>query len=539
MLIANRGEIALRIARACKKLGLEYVQIASEADKDTLFVRSAENVCIVGPAAPQHSYLNAKRIIEAALEHGCDALHPGYGFLSENADFAAAVTENGITFVGPSSESIRALGSKTEARKLVSAFGVPFAPGAAGGLADADLIARAVEIGFPVIIKAVAGGGGRGMRVVNSVDEMKSALPLARGEAKKNFANDDVYLEKYILNPRHVEVQIFGDMHGNVIHLGTRDCSTQRRHQKLIEEAPAPGIPEKIRADIHAAAVKAAKSANYVNAGTVEFLFDGRGFYFLEMNTRIQVEHPVTEQITGIDLVELQFKVAMGEELPAQNSIKFSGHAIEFRVYAEDALKNFAPATGTVTRLSRKLEPYFREELGVEQGDKITPHYDATISKVIVSAADRTQALEYSEEILKNYIVQGLPTTVPFHRWILRHPSFKKGPVDIGFIEREFKPAEKLLKDLAVSDLRDPLFKHGPDNTEVVEYLRYSARNFQTEYTLEVLHRKDGVFVISPIQADNRAAAKFCRASNGLNTALESIITQVLEKVPPADVLYG
>ncbi len=540
VLIANRGEIALRIQRACEKLGLEFVQVASVADKDALFARKAKNLCVIGEAAPQHSYLNIEKIVKCALDQKCDALHPGYGFLSENADFAEAVIKAGINFVGPNPQSIRALGSKTGARKLVAEFGVPFSPGSLGGLTNEELLTKAEEIGFPVIIKAVAGGGGRGMRIVNSPQEMQTALPLARGEAKKNFASDDVYIEKYIVNPRHVEVQVFGDKFGNVIHFGTRDCSTQRRHQKLIEEAPAPGIPDRIRESIHQAAVKAAKSANYINAGTVEFLFDGKGFYFLEMNTRIQVEHPVTEEITGHDLVALQFKIAMGERLPAQSEIKFSGSAIEYRIYAEDPAKNFSPAIGQVTYISKPAKPEFRDEAGLESGDRITPHYDATISKVIVKGDDRDQAIAISEEVLKNYVVKGLPTTIPFHRWMLKNKSFRKGPVDIGFIDREFNSvdggAAKALKELEVASVRDPLFKPGIGDSEVIEYLSYSSRRFEADYTLEVLHRRDGIFVVSPISGSAKAQAIYCRASNGLNTALSTLIDQVLERFSPGEI---
>lgn len=537
VLIANRGEIALRIQRACDKLGLKCVCIASDADQNSMVARNAHELKRISGSAPQDSYLNFDKLIQAAKESGCDAVHPGYGFLSENADFAARVISEGMVFVGPSPEAIKTLGSKTLARQAVTAKGVPTTPGCKGGLSDDEIVAQAEKVGFPVIIKAVAGGGGRGMRIVNSIDEMKQNLPRARAEAKKNFSSDDVYFEKYISQPRHVEVQVFGDKHGTVVHFGTRDCSTQRRHQKLIEEAPAPFLPDVLREKIHQAAVNAAASVGYYNAGTAEFLVSGNDFYFLEMNTRIQVEHPVSEEITNTDLVALQFQVAQGGKVPSQSEIKFSGHAIEFRIYAEDPEKNFAPAIGKVGKIQRFSESFVREDYGVESNDEITPYYDAMLSKLIIKGANRDEAIARSERALKGYKVDGLKTSIPFHRWILKNKVFREKVIDIGFIEREFKEASKLIAEVEAADVLDPLFRAGPEGTEVVDYLKYRSAKHNEEYTLEVLHRRDGIFVVTPKDKDGRRAKnKYCRASNGLKTAVRCVVSDVLEIAAPGEI---
>jgi len=537
VLIANRGEIALRVQRAAKKLGIKSVCIASDADKNSMFARNAEELKLIGGLTPQDSYLNFEKVIQAAKETGCDAVHPGYGFLSENADFAARVVKEGMIFIGPTAEAIRTLGSKTGARAAVTKRNVPTTPGSKGGLADAELIKEAERIQFPVIIKAVAGGGGRGMRVVNSTLEMKEILPRARAEAKKNFSSDDVYIEKYIIQPRHVEVQIFGDSHGNVVHFGTRDCSTQRRHQKLIEEAPAPYLSDKLRSEIHAAAVSAAQSVGYSNAGTAEFLVSGDSFYFLEMNTRIQVEHPVSEEITGTDLVALQFEVAMGGNVPRQEDIRFCGHAIEFRIYAEDPENNFAPSIGKVSTIKRFSESFVREDYGFESGDEVTPYYDAMLSKLIIKGATREEAILNSIRAFKVYKVEGLKTTIPFHKWLLLNKTFQESCIDIGYIEREFKDAKKLLSEVAAREIVDPLFRTGPEGLEILEFYKYRSQKFEAEYVLEVLHRNDGVFVVTPTDGSGkRAKNKNCRASNGLKTALRTVMTDVLENVPPGQV---
>jgi len=455
VLIANRGEISLRIQRACDELGIGYVAVASEVDRGALFARKAKELALIGPAAARESYLNIDRLLAAAKEHDCDSVHPGYGFLSENAEFARRVIEAGLTFVGPEPESIEILGNKTAARQRVSDFGVLCTPGCSAGLSDANLASAAQEIGFPIIIKAVAGGGGRGMRTVYSQQELAQGLSRARGEAAKNFGNDDVYLEKYITEPRHVEVQIFGDHYSNLVHFGTRDCSTQRRHQKLVEEAPAPFLAPRLREKIHHAAIQAASSVNYRNAGTVEFLVKGQEFYFLEMNTRIQVEHPVTELVTGVDLVALQLRVAMGEKLPyAQSDIEFNGHAIEFRVYAEDPEAEFRPCTGTIHTLRRPRASFVREDTAIEKGDTVSPHYDAMLTKIIIRGADRSQAILRSREILKRYEIKGLPTTLVFHRWLLSLSPFRKHCLEIGFVERYFNRAS--VRELRASEVRDP-----------------------------------------------------------------------------------
>jgi acetyl-CoA carboxylase biotin carboxylase subunit len=535
VLIANRAEIALRIQRACSALGIDAVSVCSEADKNSLFARKAQELAIIGPAPASESYLNIERIIEAAQKHGCDAVHPGYGFLSERAEFAAAVEQAGMIFIGPSQKSIEILGSKTAAREAVAAYGVPYLPGAAGGLSDAQLISRAKEVGFPVIIKAVGGGGGRGMRIARNVEQLSELLPRARAESKKNFSNDDVYFEKYLATPRHVEVQIFGDKYGSIVHFGTRGCSTQRRHQKLIEEAPAPDLSDAMREDIHQAAIGAARSVGYCNAGTVEFLVDGGHFYFLEVNTRIQVEHPVTEFVTNTDLVQLQIRIAQGERLPTQDQIRFAGHAMEFRIYAEDPQAEFRPAIGPITKLVRPKADWIREDFAFEQGDEVTPHYDAMLSKLIISGGSRKEVLARSEQALKSYIIKGLPTTIDFHRWALKNNDFKGGPIDIAFVEREF--SAQSIRELKAGDVRDPLWQEPKHGAEVKNVYEYRSKKFATTYTIEVVHQSEGFFVAAPLDSKGQKARNsHCRMSNGLNTALSSLIEDVLEKRPPAEV---
>jgi propionyl-CoA carboxylase alpha chain len=374
------------------------------------------------------------------------------------------------------------------------------------------------------------------MRVVHSAEEMTQVLPRARGEALKNFSNQAVYAEKYIANPRHVEVQVFGDSQGNVVHFGTRDCSAQRRHQKLIEEAPAPSLPPAVRSGVENAAVQAAKSVGYKNAGTAEFLVCGEEFYFLEMNTRIQVEHPVTELVTGVDLVELQLRVAQGEPIPyEQDQIKTTGHAIEFRIYAEDPLKNFAPAIGKIVGLKRPSAPYIREDFGCEAGDEISPHYDAMISKLLVVGDTRREAIERGLAALAGYEVRGLATTLDFHRWLLREPAFRKGGFDIGFVERTF--SSESLRALRASEVKDPLYRAPVEGSEVVEYFRYRSKNFDRLYTIEVTHSAGGTFEARPRgDCGEVAPNKFCRASNGLKAALRAIQTEVLDVIPPGEL---
>lgn len=536
VLIANRGEIAMRIARACEALGIASTLIASEADRNSLAARRAKELVIIGPAAAKDSYLAMDKIIAVAKEKGCDSVHPGYGFLSENAQFAKKVTEAGLIFIGPTAESIEALGSKTEARRRVQERGVPTTKGAPGNLSDQELIAAAIEIGFPVIIKAVAGGGGRGMRIVNSAAEMTENLPRARAEALKNFSNEAVYCEQYISEPRHVEVQIFGDSHGNVVHFGTRDCSTQRRHQKLVEEAPAPFLREDLRRRIESSAVEAAKSVGYQNAGTAEFLVKGDKFYFLEMNTRIQVEHPVTEMVAGVDLVQLQLKVAQGEPIPwEQKDIRFSGHAIEFRIYAEDPENNFSPSKGRITKLRQPQAPYIREDGSIEEGDDIVLFYDAMLSKLIVSGKDRAEAIARAYAALRTYEIEGLATTIPFHRWLLRNSPFRSSPLDIGYIGRQF--SKESLRELEVGEVVDPAHVAPIGGAHKVENFEYHSAQFNADYRVEIVHRPDGLFLFAPISKDGaRPDPRFCRLSNGRSAGIQSLISEVLETVAPSDI---
>ena len=391
-------------------------------------------------------------------------------------------------------------------------------------------------MGFPVIIKAVAGGGGRGMRVAQDEGSLRDLLPRARAEAKKNFSSEDVYIEKYIVNPRHVEVQIFGDGLGKVLHLGTRDCSTQRRHQKLIEEAPAPLLSDALREKIHLAAVNAGKSVNYRSAGTAEFLVSGENFYFLEMNTRIQVEHPVTEVVTGVDLVELQLRLANGEGLKLeQQDISFNGHAIEFRIYAEDPAYNFRPCIGKIAHIRRAKADYIREDYGFEEGDEVTPHYDAMLSKLIVSGADRATAISRSEAALREYEIGGLASTLDFHRWMLANKDFRRGPVDIAFVEREF--SESVLKEFKARQVRDPKHLSPISGAEIKNTFEYRSERYRTVYTIEVVHKKEGYFLATPIDArGRRAAKKDCRMSNGLNTVVQSLIKEVLDEKAPSEL---
>lgn len=437
--IANRGEIALRIGRACKKLGYATFQIYSEADRDTFFVSQADEAQCIGAAPAAESYLHIQNIVQAALQAGCAAVHPGYGFLSENADFAVAVQKAGMIFIGPEPETIRLLGNKTEARNIVLAQGVSVAPGVVAGLSDEELLSEAQKVGFPLILKAVAGGGGRGMRVVYSIDEMQAALPRVRAEAEKFFSNADVYFERYIENPRHVEVQLFGDGTGKVLHFGTRECSLQRRHQKIVEEAPAVFLSEEQRQEIQREAVAAAASVKYRNAGTAEFLVDAHGHYFLEINTRIQVEHPVTEMICGIDLLSLQIETAFGASLDLeQKDIQTTGHAIECRVYAEDVLNGFAPARGSLQKVHSQEFPFFREDRGFFEDDTISFFYDALLTKLIVYGDSRDDAIAKMRQVLAQYQIEGVKNSLPFHRWLFIQSAFVKDQFDIAFLDTIF-----------------------------------------------------------------------------------------------------
>jgi len=440
VLIANRGEIALRVIRACRELGVQTVAVFSEADRESLHVRFADDDVCIGPAPARDSYLRIPRIIAAAEITGADAIHPGYGFLSERAEFAEIVAASNITFIGPTPDQIRSMGDKAQARKLAQEAGLPTVPGTPGPVADAEeALSFAREIGFPVIIKAAAGGGGKGMRVATAEEDFARHFQLARSEALAAFGNDAVYIEKYLARPRHVEIQIMGDQHGRVVHLNERDCSVQRRHQKLIEEAPSPGLSPETRAAMGAAAVNLAERINYVGAGTVEFLLDADGsFYFMEMNTRIQVEHPVTEMTCGWDLVKEQIRVAAGEKLGIPNGgLALRGHAIECRINAEDPYRNFQPHPGKITVFHPPGGPGVRVDTHIYAGYTVPPYYDSLIAKLIVHGHDRAEALAKMHQALDGFIVEGVTTTIPFLGRVLMHPDFQRGEVDTKFLERE------------------------------------------------------------------------------------------------------
>ena len=443
VLVANRGEIALRVIRACRELGVATVAVHSEADALAPHVRAADEAVCIGPPPSAQSYLLGDRIIAAAHERGAEAIHPGYGFLSERAWFARAVREAGLVFVGPPAEAIEAMGSKTAARQLAVAAGVPVVPGTTESVADADeALALAHRYGFPVLLKAAAGGGGKGMRVVRDPAGLASALASARREAQNAFGDDAVYLEKYIEGPRHVEVQVLADRHGNVVHVGERDCSIQRRHQKLLEEAPSVAINADLRRQMGDAAVAAARHIGYEGAGTVEFLVDRSGnFYFMEMNTRIQVEHPVTEMVTGVDLIAEQLRIAGGEPISVrQEEIKLTGHAIEVRINAEDPRQNFRPAPGKITGWLPPGGPGVRFDSHVYTGYEIPPFYDSLIGKLIVWGTDRDHALKRLRRALSECAVTGIPTTIDFHLQLLDRPEFQAGDVHTKFVEQEMLP---------------------------------------------------------------------------------------------------
>ena len=436
ILIANRGEIAMRVARTARRLGIRVVAVYSEADKHAPHVAAADEAVGIGPAAVSDSYLRIDRIVAAAKATGANAVHPGYGFLSENADFCESLEQEGIVFIGPTATTIRAMGSKSAAKDLMEKAGVPTLPGYQGQDQSIDVFSREAErIGYPVLLKATAGGGGKGMRLVEHPDQLEAALESARREAISSFDDDRFLIEKYLVRPRHVEVQVFGDGRGNVIHVFERDCSVQRRHQKVLEEAPAPNLPTAIREDLLQSGVRAAEAVDYRGAGTVEFLYDGAaGVFFMEMNTRLQVEHPVSEEVSGLDFVEWQFRIAAGETLPLkQSEIRESGHAFEARLYAEDADRNFAPSVGHISHLA--LPANARNDCGVEQGQEITPFYDPMISKIITHGSSRAAALTSMQKALENVRVVGPETNARFLHALCMEPDFADGHLSTGFIE--------------------------------------------------------------------------------------------------------
>ena len=439
VLIANRGEIALRVIRACRELGVQTVAVYSEADRESLHVRFADDDVCIGPAAARESYLRIPRLIAAAEITGADAIHPGYGFLAENAEFAETCTASNITFIGPTADQIRVMGDKAAARKAMTAVGVPIIPGTPGPVEDVDeALGFAREIGFPVIIKAAAGGGGKGMRVAREPDDFARSFQLARSEALSAFGNGDVYVEKYLDRPRHIEFQILGDKHGNVIHLGERDCSVQRRHQKLIEEAPSPAMTPELREAMGEAAVRGAKAIDYVGAGTIEMLLnEDRSFYFMEMNTRIQVEHPVTEMLTGVDLVKEQIRVAAGHPLTVRELPTLRGHVIECRVNAEDPARNFQPSPGKIEIFHPPGGPGVRLDTHVYAGYTVPPYYDSLIAKLICQGRDRQEALRRMQMALESFIIEGVTTTIPFLARVMMSKAFQAGDVDTKFLERQ------------------------------------------------------------------------------------------------------
>ena len=438
ILIANRGEIACRIIWACRELGIKTVAVHSEADRDSLHVRFADEAVCIGPASSLQSYLNITQIIAAAEITNVDAIHPGYGFLSENAHFAEVCQECNIAFIGPTPEVIRMMGDKSEARRTMIAAGVPVTPGSEGLIDDEETALReAGRIGYPVMIKATAGGGGRGMRIADNETELLQAYQTARSEAEVAFKNSGVYLERYIANPRHIEIQILGDSHGNVIHMGERECSIQRRHQKLIEESPSPAVSYELRQEMGRVAVEACRRIGYSNAGTIEFLLDESGqFYFMEMNTRIQVEHPVTEQVTVSDLVAAQIRIAAGEEIGyAQDDLIFVGHSIECRINAEDP-ETFRPSPGRITSLNLPTGPGVRVDTAIYNGYFVPPYYDSLVAKVIVHSRTRERAIARMRRALEAMVVEGIKTTIPIHLKILDDPDFIAGRLSTRFMDR-------------------------------------------------------------------------------------------------------
>jgi acetyl-CoA carboxylase biotin carboxylase subunit len=451
VLVANRGEIAVRVIRGCHELGLQVVAVYSEADADAMHVRLADESECIGPAVSAESYLRHERVLQVAKERGCDAIHPGYGFLSENAEFAQEVIDAGLVWIGPPPNAMMKMGSKTGARQAMHAAGVPLVPGTLTALTnDDELIGVATEVGLPVMLKASAGGGGKGMRRVDRLEDLPSALASTKSEARKSFGDDAVYVEKLVENARHVEVQVLADGHGTVVHLFERDCSVQRRHQKVIEEAPCPVLRQEVRDAMTAAAVRAAEAVDYVGAGTCEFLYDPKteAFFFLEMNTRLQVEHPITEFITGVDLVQAQLRVAAGEPLWfAQEDLKINGHAIECRIYAEDARNNFRPSPGPLHVYREPAGPWVRTDSGVTQGMEVPIHYDPMVSKLIVWGPDRKSAMDRARRALEDYRIVGIPTSIPFFLAILDDEAFRSGIYDTGFITPEWLEA-----NLAPSD---------------------------------------------------------------------------------------
>jgi acetyl-CoA carboxylase biotin carboxylase subunit len=452
ILIANRGEIAVRVIRACHEMNITAVAVYSDVDRAALHVRKADEAYLIGAAAAAESYLNIEKILDVAKRSGADAIHPGYGFLSENAKFAQACVDAGVKFIGPTAAAMEAMGSKTRARQAMERAGVPFVPGTSRGVesfAEAEQVAA--RIGYPVMLKAAAGGGGKGMRLVHAAEELKSALEAARSEAERSFGDSEVYIEKAIVNPRHIEMQVLADEHGNTVYLGERECSLQRRHQKVLEEAPSPIVDAEMRRRMGEVAVRVAQAASYTNAGTVEFLVDEKkNFYFLEMNTRLQVEHPVTELVTGLDLVHLQIRIANGEKLPfKQADIRLRGHAMECRIYAEDADNNYFPSPGKISLLQQPSGPGIRLDDGMYEGWTVPIDYDPMLAKLIGYGADRDEAIARLTRALDEYFVGGIKTNISLFRRILRDRDFRAAKLDTGFLDRMLGRTENKSADEA------------------------------------------------------------------------------------------
>ncbi len=463
LLIANRGEIALRIMRTARQMGIATVAVYSEADRDAPHVRYADEAVLIGPPAASKSYLDIERVIAAAKTSGADAIHPGYGFLSERSAFARAVGEAGLTFVGPSPEAMDQMGSKLDAKVAVKAFGVPLVPGLDEPIRDEAEAARvADEIGYPVLVKASAGGGGKGMRVVDAAKDLVESMRMAQSEALNAFGDDRVFIEKYVRGPRHIEIQVLADTHGNTVHLFERECSVQRRHQKVVEEAPSAVITPELRTLMGESAVAVCKACGYVGAGTVEFLLDAdRNYYFLEMNTRLQVEHPVTEWTTGLDLVEWQIRVARGEALGfRQNDLRQKGHSIELRVYAEDPANGFLPDIGTLDVYREPKLPNVRVDSGYEQGMDVPIYYDPMLSKLIVKGDTRAEAMQRMAEAIDDYHIEGVATTLPFGRFVMTHPAFVSGDFDTSFVAQYWTGEEPAaIEDSALGALALHLYR--------------------------------------------------------------------------------
>ncbi|MEP7104460.1 MAG: acetyl-CoA carboxylase biotin carboxylase subunit [Chloroflexota bacterium] len=464
VLVANRGEIAIRIFRACRELGIETVAIYSDADRDAIHARYADEAFHVGPAAPSESYLQLEKIVTLAADHGAQAIHPGYGFLSERPQFPEACEAHGITFIGPPAKAMRVLGSKLEAKALARKHGVPVTPGSDAIDDPRKAAAIAAKIGFPVIVKPSGGGGGIGMKVVEREEDLVAAITTATNAARSAFGDPTVYVEKYVAKPRHVEIQVIADRHGHAVHLGERECSIQRRHQKILEETPSPAVTPEIRKRMGAAAIKAVKAAGYVNAGTVEFIFSEGEFYFLEVNARLQVEHPITEEVTGIDLVKEQIRVAAGHHLSfGQDDVTWTGHAIEMRINAEDPARKFMPNPKRISRWVSPTGPGVRVDSGFGPGSEVPPNYDSLVAKLIVRGGDRAEAIARARRALREFVLAGPATTIPYHRAILESPDFLAGKLSTRFIDDHPELLEEMKHFL---DERSPL-DYGSDARHV------------------------------------------------------------------------